>query len=120
MKTWKFALQVLFVGTLYAPAETTDNAVQSKTVRQARESIVTLNRIESRRHQTQRRVQWHRRRFGKGGQQASASNPVAPEKYGTTESSVVIDPITRSATGLKSSPFDLDSDSHPSRFCSEL
>jgi len=102
MKTLKLALLTLLAGALSVSAETTDNAVQAKTISKARESIVTL-KPKSKTAVTKGKVEYGGLAVAlvKADKKLQLLNPVAPSEYGTAESSVVIDPVTRSATGLK-------------------
>lgn len=102
MKTWNITLLTLLAGALFAPAETTETTVQSKTIRKARESIVT-SKPKSKTVITKRNVEYSGIAVAivKADNKFQLLNPVAPATYGTTESSVVIDPLTRAATGLK-------------------
>ena len=102
MKISLMAGAVLLAALTSASARQTDDELQAKTIRRARESLVVVK--------TEKVNQFvkHNRTYSgvavalvRADNPAQLLNPFAPEEYGTSEDSVVRDPITREASGVK-------------------
>src|ERR1051325_6377381 len=102
MKSLLMAYAALLVGTSISAARQTDDELETETVRRASESLVvvksdTINRVVTR----QVTYSGIAVALVQGENPAQLLNPFAPDEYGTAEDSVVRDPITGNATGLK-------------------
>jgi hypothetical protein len=102
MKTFLIVISAIMAGAAFAQSAQNTGKLQTETERRAEKNLNATksekcNRIES------RKVTYSGIAVAaiKADNKLQLLNPVAPEQYGSAEDSVVRDPVTRTASGLK-------------------